>query len=172
MRCYDQESRAADDRPQSRALLTLETTIQKDWIDYNGHATEWQYYKVLSDAMENFLRAVGFSEEYRGEGYSFFAVEGHLRNLRECRTSSPLRAYSELLGFDRVRLHVYQYIVDVDRDIVVATGEHMLLHVNTHARRAVALTPYMEECLQAASRKCPALVRPRGMTRSIVEVGD
>lgn len=170
MRCYDETSRATDDRPQARALLTLERTIQDDWLDYNGHATEWQYYKLLSDAMENFLRAVGFTEEYRGDGYSFFAVEGHLRNLRECRAESPLRVFSEMLGFDRVRLHVFQYIVDASRDLVVATGEHLLLHVDTRERRAVALTPYMKDRLSAASMQCPALIRPRGMSRAIEEV--
>lgn len=73
---------AVDDRPQRSALLTLEVTVDGEWIDYNGHMTEWQYYKVLADAGENFLRAMGFTEEYRLQGFSFFSVEGHLRNLK------------------------------------------------------------------------------------------
>ncbi|WOS62477.1 thioesterase family protein [Sinorhizobium fredii] len=91
---------ALDERPQHRALLTLEITVEGDWIDYNGHMTEWQYYKILADAGENFLRAVGFSEEYRLQGFSFFSVEGHLRNLRECQVGTPLKIYTEMLGFD------------------------------------------------------------------------
>lgn len=113
---------ADDERPQLNALLTLKTAVEKDWIDYNGHMTEWQYYKILADAGENFLRAVGFTEEYRLKGFSFFSVEGHLRNLKECSTGTPLLVYTEMIGFDDVRLHIYQYVLNESEDVVLATG--------------------------------------------------
>ena len=95
---------ANDDRPQENALLTLETVVQEGWIDYNGHLTEWRYYKLLADAGENFLRAMGFCEEYRLKGFSFFSVEGHLRNLRECGLGIRLQIYTETVGVDDLRL--------------------------------------------------------------------
>lgn len=73
---------AEDDLPQGSALKTLEVTVLESWIDYNGHMTEWQYYRLLADAGEVLLRAIGFSEEYRLKGYSFFNVQGQQRNLR------------------------------------------------------------------------------------------
>lgn len=76
------------------------------WIDYNGHMTEWQYYKVFADAGENFLRAMGFTEDYRLQGYSFFSVEGHQRNLRECRVGTPIRVYTEMIGYDAAAAHL------------------------------------------------------------------
>ena len=152
---------AADDRPQSRALVTLEGHVDDSWIDYNGHMTEWQYYKVLSDAGENFLRAAGFTEEYRLQGYSFFSVEGHMRNLRECRVGTPLRVLSEMLGYDDLRLHIYQYVVDTTRDVVLATGEHMMLHVDTRRRKATPLLPDMATRLDQALHQWRPDLRPR-----------
>lgn len=161
------ESEAEDDRPQVNALLTLEATVDERWIDYNGHMTEWQYYKVLADAGENYLRAMGFTEEYRLQGFSFFSVEGHQRNLRECRFGTQLRIYTETIGYDDTRLHIYQYVVDVDRDMVLATGEHMMVHVDTVKRRSTAIGDYMRECLANALEKWRPMNAPKGLQASI-----
>ena len=154
---------APDETPQANALLTLETTVDPIWIDYNGHMTEWQYYKVLADAGENFLRALGFSEDYRLQGYSFFSVHGVMRNLKECRVGTPLRVFTEMIGYDSVRLHIYQYVVDLARDLTVATGEHMMLHVDTSRRKRTPMTPYMSDCLEKALGKWHPILRPKGL---------
>ncbi|RWB70009.1 thioesterase family protein [Mesorhizobium sp.] len=154
---------APDDRPQSNALLTLETSVEDIWIDYNGHMTEWQYYKVMADSGENFLRAAGFTEQYRLSGYSFFSVEGHMRNLKECRVGTPLRIFTDMIGYDQVRLHIYQYVVDVSRDITLATGEHMMLHVNTNLRKRVDMLPYMKGCMERAMRNWAPNLQPKGL---------
>ncbi|MBB5577092.1 MULTISPECIES: thioesterase family protein [Rhizobium] len=161
------ETTAIDDRPQENALLTLETVVDEGWIDYNGHMTEWQYYKLLADAGENFLRAMGFSEEYRLRGFSFFSVEGHLRNLKECRLGTPIRIFTETIGVDDLRLHIYQYVINEARDIVLATGEHMMIHVDTVRRRAVPVDDYMKGCLQRALVKWRPLKMPKGLHASI-----
>ena len=161
---------ADDDRPQINALVTLQTAVSRDWIDYNGHMTEWQYYKVFADAGENFLRAMGFTEEYRLKGFSFFSVEGHQRNLRECRVGTSLRVFTEMLGFDRHRLHIYQYAIDVERDIVLATGEHMMIHVDTNQRKSTPIDSYMEGCLSEALYRWHPEQRPRGLSTSIKTV--
>ena len=158
---------AADDRPQRNALLTLEVTVDDEWIDYNGHMTEWQYYKVLADAGENFLRAMGFTEEYRLQGFSFFSVEGHLRNLKECRTGAPLRVFTEIIGFDELRLHIYQYVVDQRKDVVLATGEHMMVHVDTNRRGAVPMGGYMTQCLTRAMEAWKPEEAPKGLASSV-----
>lgn len=172
MPIYDDTKMAPDERPQANALVTLELGVAPEWIDYNGHMTEWQYYKVFADAGENFLRAMGFTEEYRLQGYSFFSVEGHQRNLRECRVGTPIRVYTEMIGYDALRLHIYQYAIDTDRDIVLATGEHMMLHVDTVGRKATPIGDYMRGCLQTACEKWPPLVRPKGLSRAVTPVRD
>jgi len=161
------QAEAADEAPQANALLALETTVDSSWIDYNGHMTEWQYYKVLADAGENFLRAMGFTEDYRMSGYSFFSVQGMMRNLRECRLGTPLKVWSEMISYSATELHIYQYIVDTDRMITAATGEHMMVHVDTKARKRIAAPDYMKACMADALRRWPPLVRPRGLGLAI-----
>lgn len=160
-------TRASNDRPQANALLTLETVVEGQWIDYNGHMTEWQYYKLLADAGENFLRAMGFTEEYRHNAFSFFSVEGHLRNLKECRIGTPLRIFTEMIGYTDIRLHIYQYVIDTTRDIVLATGEHMMLHVDTDRRRTTPVDDYMKGCLANALLAWPPVEAPRGLGAGI-----
>lgn len=134
--------------------------------------TEWQYYKLLADAGENYLRAMGFTEEYRLKGFSFFSVEGHLRNLKECRHGTPLRIYTETIGVDDLRLHIYQYILDDTRGLVLATGEHMMVHVDTVSRSAIPVGDYMRGCLRRALEKWRPLKMPKGLHASIIPVKD
>jgi acyl-CoA thioester hydrolase len=158
---------APDEKPQSHALLTLETRVDSAWIDYNGHMTEWQYYKVLADAGENFLVSLGFTEEYRQQGCSFFSRQGQMRNLRECRLGAGLEVWTEMIGYSETELHIYQYIVDQSNGVTAATGEHMLVHVDTNRRKRSAALPYMMNRMAEALRQWPPLLRPRGLGLSI-----
>lgn len=158
---------AADENPEANALLTHKAVVDATWIDYNGHLTEWMYYKLFADAGENFLRVMGFTEDYRLKGYSFFSVEGHQRNLRECVVGTNLSFYTAFAGFDPIRLHIYQYALDTDRDIVLATGEHMMLHVDTRLRKARPAHQYMLDCLQRAQDQWTPALRPKGLSQSI-----
>lgn len=138
------------------------------WIDYNGHMTEWQYYKVFADAGENFLRAMGFTEDYRNRGFSFFSVEGHQRNLRECRVGTALHIYTDMISYDHLRLHIYQYALDVDRNITLATGEHMMIHVDTNLRKSKSADDYMISCMAEALQKWGPAEVPKGLSQAIV----
>ena len=159
---------AAHENPQANALLTLETVIDSSWIDYNGHMTEWHYYRLLSDAGEHFLHALGFTEDYRIRGFSFFSVQGVMRNLRECQVGTSMQVLTEMIGFSDTQLHIYQYIVDVTRGLTAATGEHMMVHVDTNIRKRAVTNQYMTSCLQSALRKWPPVVRPKGLGLSIM----
>ncbi|MFL1526243.1 thioesterase family protein [Pseudomonas sp. O230] len=161
---------AKDDAPQLSAMQTMVITVPDEWIDYNGHMTEWQYYKLFADSGDVFLRAIGFTEDYRHQGYSFFNVQGQQRNLRECRIGSELAVYSEIIGFDDLRLHLYQYAVDIERQITVATGEHMLLHVDTTARRAVKMEPCMYQAVSEAFAKTQPKLAPKGVGQPFFKI--
>ncbi|MNF79801.1 L-carnitine dehydrogenase [compost metagenome] len=132
--------------------------------------TEWRYYKLMADAGEVHLRAIGFTEEYRLKGYSFFNVQGQQRNLKECRVGTPLATYSEIIGFDRTRLHLYQYVVDTDRCITVATGEHMMLHVDTQLRRAAPMETYMYDSISEHYELMRPTKKPKGLGIPFLEI--
>lgn len=47
MPAFDNMTVAPDERPQANALLPLEQGDAPEWIDDNGHMTEWQYLQGL-----------------------------------------------------------------------------------------------------------------------------
>ena len=44
---------------QAAPFVAPEAEIEAQWIDYNGHMTEFRYVQVFSDSCEALLRRVG-----------------------------------------------------------------------------------------------------------------
>ena len=104
--------------------------VMPEWLDYNGHMTEFRYGQVFSDATDEVIKAGGFDEAYLQQGFSFFTVETHIRFLGEMHLGSGFVVDSQILSFDGKKLHLCHQMRNEAGD-VVATGEHMLLHVDT-----------------------------------------
>ena len=63
--------------------------VRDEWIDYNGHLTDWAYAAICSDANEVFLDSLGLSSAYQARtGSSTYTVEAHLRYLAEVQRGS------------------------------------------------------------------------------------
>ena len=114
-------------------------TVPESWLDYNGHMTEHRYLQVMGDATDAFLAHIGMDETYRTAGRSVYTVETHIRHLDEVSGGAWLTVETLLLGADTRRLRLLHRILDGDR--LVATGEHMLMHVDTEAGRS---SPFAE----------------------------
>jgi len=131
-------------------LLHLhEAIVAPDWIDYNGHMTEHRYLEVLADTTDMFLPLIGAGGDYAASGSSFYTVETHIRHLGEAHAGDRLAVSTRLLGHDPKRLHLFHEIRRAEDGSPVATGEHMLLHVDMEAGRAV---PAGAEVLQRLDR--------------------
>jgi carnitine 3-dehydrogenase len=118
-------------------LRLHEALVEPSWIDYNGHMTESRYLQVLGDATDAFLRHIGVGATYLESGRSYFTVESHIRHLGEVHAGERLHAGTQLLSHDTKRLHLFHELTREDGELV-ATGEHMLLHVDAAASRATA----------------------------------
>ncbi|MDI6837425.1 MAG: carnitine 3-dehydrogenase [Rhizobiaceae bacterium] len=129
-------------------LRLHEAHVTGGWLDYNGHMTEFRYLQVLGDATDAFLIHMGLDAEYRAGGHSAYTVETHIRHLAEVKGGTRLVVETRLLGYDEKRLRVHHAILD-DRGETVATGEHMLLHVDTGANRTVAMPAALMRALEA-----------------------
>lgn len=114
--------------------------VPASWLDYNGHMTEFRYLQVMGDATDAFLIHIGMGPQYRASGHSAYTVETHIRHLSEVGADELLQAETRLLGHDarRIRLH---HSLRRENGAEVATGEHMLLHVDSAAGRACPLPP-------------------------------
>jgi carnitine 3-dehydrogenase len=132
---------AADGR-----LHLQEVLVEPAWIDYNGHMTESRYLEVLADTTDAFLRRIGILGDYIDSGRSYYTVETHIRHLGEAHSGDRLYVLTRLLGHDEKRLHLFHELFQADDDAPVATGEHILLHVD---RAAGATAPAGAEILAA-----------------------
>ena len=137
-----------------------------DWIDYNGHMTEFRYGQVFSDATDAVIKAGGFDEAYLAKGLSFYTVETHIRFLGEMSLADEFTTKSQILLFDGKKLHLCHEMIN-EAGEVVATGEHMLLHVDTKkGASAPAMTPVNKALAQIADGHLH-LPRPDYSGRSI-----
>lgn len=121
--------------------------VSGGWVDYNGHMTEFRYLQVLGDATDAFLIHIGLDADYRAGGYSAYTVETHIRHLAEVKAGERLVVETRLLGFDEKRIRLHHAIMRENGEIV-ATGEHMMLHVDTGANRTVAMPDQLIKTLE------------------------
>ncbi len=144
---YERAGAQAAWPPLADGRLRLhEVLVAPAWIDYNGHMTESRYLEVLADSTDVFLRQIGIVGSYIDAGRSYYTVETHIRHLGEAHAGDRLYVASRLLGHDEKRLHLFHELLRAEDDAPVATGEHMLLHVD---RDAGATVPAGAEILAA-----------------------
>ena len=156
---------ATQDRTQP--LRLHETVVDPSWVDYNGHMTEARYLQVFADATDAFLRHVGVDAAYLGGGHSAYTVETHLRHLREVAGLEPIQVATQVLGADEKRLHLFHAMTHAQSGETLATGEHLLLHVDTEAGRACPWVEPVAGRVSDAAAAHGALPTPDGAGRAI-----
>src|SRR5690348_12326038 len=128
--------------PLSDGRLRLhEVLVEPAWIDYNGHMTEHRYLEVLADTTDAFLREIGIVGPYIDAGRSYYTVETHIRHLGEAHGGDRLYVATRLLGHDEKRLHLWHELRRDTDDELIATGEHMLLHVDRSMGKTAPAAP-------------------------------
>ena len=151
----------------TQPLSLHEAVVDPSWVDYNGHMTEARYLHVFAESTDAFLRHVGIDAAYLDRGHSAYTVETHLRHLREVAGLEALRVTTQVLGADDKRVHLFHVMTHARTGDTLATGEHLLLHVDTAAGRA---TPWVEPVVArvtAAAAAHAALPVPEGVGRAV-----
>jgi carnitine 3-dehydrogenase len=119
----------------SQPIVTLERRVPADWTDYNNHMNESRYLQCFADASDALLRMIGVDADYVASGGSYFTVETHIRHIDEVAALEPIRATTQVLEAKGKKLRFFHRLNHVDGRLL-ATGEHMLVHVNLESRRA------------------------------------
>ncbi|OKL44253.1 carnitine 3-dehydrogenase [Pseudovibrio exalbescens] len=138
----------SDDIDPAQPLALYQTRVKDDWIDYNGHMTEHRYLQVFGDSTDAFLAYIGMDKAYLESGHSVYTVESHLRHTAEVGVGAVIFVTTRVLGCDAKRVRILHEMTDEDGQ-VLATAEHMLLHVNTNTSRACPFLPQLAERLAA-----------------------
>ncbi|HTU98338.1 MAG TPA: carnitine 3-dehydrogenase [Solirubrobacteraceae bacterium] len=152
--------------PDGRLRLH-EVLVTPDWIDYNGHMTEYRYLEVMADTTDAFLRAIGIVGPYIDAGHSYYTVETHIRHLGEAHGGDRISVTTRLLGHDAKRLHLFHELWRDGDDGLIATGEHILLHVDRDAGKTTPAAPEILAALGEIAGAQRELPWPEGAGNSV-----
>ena len=120
-------------------------SVESDWIDYNGHLNMAYYHVLFDRALDQVFARIGADNRYVAEAnHSIFALEAHVCYLRELRAGESVAVETVILGHDAKRLHLFQTLLNLDKDFVAATSEQVGMHVNLGSRRGA---PFPAEIL-------------------------
>ena len=161
------ETPAALDPAEPLALHRA--TVLPGWVDYNMHMTEARYLLVFGDATDAFLIHVGADAAYRRSHGSFFTVETHIRHLGEVRGLEPIAVTTQVLEGGDKRLHLFHRMTHGTSGVLLATGEHMLLHVDPATRRSSPMREGVAAAVSAIAAAQAHLPRPEGAGRKVGE---
>jgi carnitine 3-dehydrogenase len=161
------EDVAKREHDTSKPLRLFETRIAPEWIDYNGHMTESRYLQVFADSSDALLLFLGIDDAYHQRTGSYFTVETHIMHLKEVTALEPIHTTTQILSGDDKRLHVFQRMYHSQSGDVLATGEQMLLHVNTREKRAAPAEATVLARLGDLAAKHANLERPPTAGRAV-----
>ncbi|PSS53746.1 thioesterase family protein [Pseudomonas sp. BBP2017] len=131
------------------ALITYQTPVQADWVDYNGHLRDAFYLLIFSYATDAFMDRIGLDSDNRSaSGNSLFTLECHLNYLHEVKLGTRVWVQTQVIGFDRKRLHLYHSLHREGFEEALAASEQMLLHVDLAGPRSAPFAPEVAERLQ------------------------
>ena len=138
------------------------------WIDYNGHMNVAYYVLAFDHASDALMDYLGMDAAYRQrENCSAFVVETHVNYQRELLAGDPLRITTQLLGFDKKRLHFFHRMYHAVDGFLAATTEIMAIHVNLRQRHGAAMPAAIMERLYALHTQHGQLPRPAQSGRVI-----
>lgn len=118
----------------TQPIVTVQRAVPLDWTDYNGHMNEARYLQAFGDATDRFMEMVGCDADYIASGGSYFTAETHIRHLDEAHAGTRIRVETQVLLGQGKKMHLFHRMFDGER--LLATGEHMLIHVSLETRRA------------------------------------
>ena len=157
-------------RPQavdiSRPIVTVARAVPLDWTDYNGHMNEARYLQAFGDATDRFMEIIGCDAEYIASGGSYFTAETHIRHLDEVRAGARIRVETLCLMGAGKKMHLFHQMFEGDR--LLATGEHLLLHVSLESRRSSPPAGHIAARLAEIAAAHAGLARPDGIGRAVM----
>ncbi|MBX4904877.1 carnitine 3-dehydrogenase [Rhizobium bangladeshense] len=153
----------------SKPLRLVETKVSPAWVDYNGHMTEHRYLQVFGDTSDALLRLVGVDLAYVEAGHSYYTVESHIRHLGEAKLGQAIHSTCQVLAADDKRLHVFHTLYDTATEEALATAEHMLLHVDSKAGKAVPAPAAVLDKVKTIAAAHSELALPEGAGRHVGE---
>ena len=119
----------------AKPINTFARTVPQEWTDHNGHLNESRYLQCFSEASDELMRIIGADMSYIRGGKSYFTAETHICHLNEVRAGQKVYVITQVLAAGK-KLHLFHRLFLQDKKPkLLATGEHLLLHVDMQTRR-------------------------------------
>ena len=148
----------------SAGLSTGGRVVPPEWIDYNGHMMDAYYFMAFTEATEAFLDRVGLGAAYQARtGSGVYTAESHLCFVSPVVRGAGLRYWTQLLGHDEKRMHVFHRMTSTGD--LAATCELMFLHVSD--ARVRPMPPEAAAAVAAMAARHAALPQPHQAGRRI-----
>ena len=164
---YDAGVKDAIGRPDMEGLVrTVARTVPLDWLDYNGHMNEARYLQAFGDATDRFMELIGCDAAYIAKGGSYFTAETHIRHLDEAKAGEVIEIDTQVVLGAGKKMHLFHFMKAADGR-VLATAEHMLIHVSLATRKAAPPAPEIEAKLVEVAKAHKGLPMPEGMGRFV-----
>ncbi|SFL33678.1 carnitine 3-dehydrogenase [Shimia haliotis] len=157
--------RAADIADPSQPIVTVRRAVPIDWLDYNGHMTESRYLHAFADASDRLMEIIGCDQDYIATGGSFFTAETHIRHIDETHLGSVIEVRTRVLMAEGKKMHLWHEMYAGDS--LLATGEHILIHVSLETRRPAPFSPEIAANLKLISEAQAHLAAPEGAGRYV-----
>jgi carnitine 3-dehydrogenase len=114
------------------------------------------------------MRMIGCDADYIANGGSFFTVETHIRHLGEVGAGEPVRVLTQVIEGKGKRMHLFHSLLHGDGRLL-ATGEHILIHVSLATRAAAEPAPQIAAELGRIAALHAGLPPPEGLGRAVGE---
>jgi len=147
-------------------IRTVERIVPIEGVDTDGHRGEAFCLACFREATDTLLRLIGVDAAYLEEGGAYITAETHIRHLAAAEAGDRIHTATRVIEARGKQLQLYHELLD-GAERLLATGEHLLLHVSLRTRAASEPGPVVKEKLGRLARLHGKLPRPPGLARFV-----
>jgi carnitine 3-dehydrogenase len=155
------------EQDKTQPLKLFDGTVSPEWVDYNGHMTDYRYQHVFGEAVDALFRQVGIDEAYRAAGHAPYTVEMKVSFRAEMKQGDAFYVTTQVVDADDKRLWLFHRLHRVADGVIAATGEHLFLHVDAKSAKATPFPADLSAQLAELKAAHAGLERPDGAGRGI-----
>jgi acyl-CoA thioester hydrolase len=145
-----------------------QSSVQPDWIDFNGHMNVAYYVLAFDQATDVFNSNLGLGPEYtRDTRLSMFVVDMNVTYIRELKVGARINCTTQLLEFDAKKLRIFHQMFNTQEGFLAATNELIMVHVDLETGRSCPFSETELERLQTMARQHQSLLIPECVGRQL-----
>lgn len=149
-------------------LFTYGVKVKPEWIDHNGHLNVAYFVLAFDYTTDAYYETLLIGNDYPGEsGCSVFTLGMDVDYLTELFAGDEVEISTQLLDWDRKRLHYYHTMVNLSTGTIAATNECLGMNVNLQSRRSASFPERVQQKLSKVFEQNKGLPFPQKQGRRL-----